>query len=57
MKTKITIASLLLLGSITVKAQKYDIKTAKTYAEISSKTDGTWEGRKYKGGTVFKNVD
>lgn len=57
MKTKITITSLLLLGSIVVSAQKYDIKTAKTYAEISSKTDGKWEGRKYKGGTVFKNVD
>ncbi|OXA78525.1 protein of unknown function [Flavobacterium aquidurense] len=57
MKTKITITSLLLLGSMVVSAQKYDIKTAKTYAEISSKTDGKWEGRKYKGGTVFKNVD
>ncbi len=57
MKTKITITSLLLLGSIAVSAQKYDIKTAKTYAEISAKTDGQWEGRKYKGGTVFKNVD
>lgn len=57
MKTKITITSLLLLGSIAVSAQKYDIKTAKTYAEISAKTDGVWEGRKYKGGTVFKNVD
>lgn len=57
MKTKIKITSLLLLASIAVSAQKYDIKTAKTYAEISSKTDGKWEGRKYKGGTVFKNVD
>ncbi|MFB3389628.1 DUF4861 family protein [Flavobacterium sp. LAR06] len=57
MKTKITITSLLLLGSMVVSAQKYDIKTAKTYAEISAKTDGKWEGRKYKGGTVFKNVD
>ncbi|MFZ0596753.1 MAG: DUF4861 family protein, partial [Flavobacterium sp.] len=57
MKTKITLATLLLVGITTVNAQKYDIKTAKTYAEISAKTDGKWEGRKYKGGTVFKNVD
>jgi hypothetical protein len=57
MKTKITIATFLLLGFSTVNAQKYDIKTAKTYAEISAKTDGKWENRKYIGGTVFKNVD
>lgn len=57
MKTKITIAALFLLGFSTVTAQKYDIKTAKTYAEISVKTDGKWEGRKYIGGTVFNNVD
>ena len=57
MKTKITIAILLLLGITAVKAQKYDMKTAKTYAEISAKTDGKWEARKYIGGTVFKNVD
>lgn len=44
-------------GLLTCKAQnKYDIKTAKTYAEISVKNDGKWEGRKYIGGT-FKNVD
>lgn len=57
MKTKITIAALALLGITAVNAQQYDIKTAKTYAEISAKTDGKWEGRKYIGGTVFKNVD
>ncbi|MEO7975905.1 DUF4861 family protein [Flavobacterium sp.] len=57
MKTKITIATLFLLVFSTVNAQKYDIKTAKTYAEISAKTDGKWENRKYIGGTVFKNVN
>lgn len=58
MKAIITISSALLLGFTSVKAQaKYDIKTAKTYAEISSKTDGKWEGRKYIGGTTFKNVE
>lgn len=57
MKTKITAAALFLIGLTSVNAQKYDIKTAKTYAEISAKTDGHWEGRKYKGGTTFKNVD
>ncbi|WP_264538021.1 DUF4861 domain-containing protein [Flavobacterium sp. N1736] len=57
MKTTIKIAALFLFGVTAVNAQKYDIKTAKTYAEISAKTDGKWEGRKYIGGTVFKNVD
>ncbi|AXB58266.1 DUF4861 family protein [Flavobacterium fluviale] len=57
MKAKITTAILFLAGITAVNAQKYDIKTNKTYAEISAKTDGKWEGRKYKGGTVFKNVD
>ncbi|MBP1222592.1 DUF4861 family protein [Flavobacterium sp. 1355] len=57
MKTKITAAILLLAGITTVNAQNYDIKKNKTYAEISAKTDGKWEGRKYIGGTVFKNVD
>ncbi|MDR6763263.1 hypothetical protein J2Y38_003482 [Flavobacterium sp. 2755] len=57
MKTKITAAALFLIGFTSVNAQKYDIKTAKTYAEISAKTDGHWEGRKYIGGTTFKNVD
>lgn len=40
MKTKITAAALFLIGLTSVNAQKYDIKTAKTYAEISAKTDG-----------------
>ncbi|MCV9933153.1 DUF4861 domain-containing protein [Flavobacterium sp. LS1R47] len=58
MKTVITLSAALILGFSSCKAQnKYDIKTAKTYAEISVKTDGKWEGRKYIGGTVFKNVD
>ncbi|SEO62037.1 protein of unknown function [Flavobacterium sp. CF108] len=57
MKTKITAAALFLIGFTSVNAQKYDIKTAKTYAEISAKTDGHWEGRKYIGGTTFNNVD
>jgi hypothetical protein len=57
MKTKITAAILLLAGITTINAQNYDIKKNKTYAEISVKTDGKWEGRKYIGGTVFKNVD
>ncbi|RUT72342.1 DUF4861 domain-containing protein [Flavobacterium cupreum] len=57
MKAKIKIATLFLLGFTAANAQKYDIKTAKTYAEISAKTDGKWEGRKYIGGTVFKNTD
>lgn len=57
MRTKITAAALFLIGFTSVNAQKYDIKTAKTYAEISAKTDGHWEGRKYIGGTTFKNVD
>jgi hypothetical protein len=57
MKAKITTAILFFAGLTALNAQKYDIKTNKTYAEISAKTDGKWEGRKYKGGTVFKNVD
>lgn len=57
MKTKITTAVLLFAGLTAINAQKYDVKTNKTYAEISVKTDGKWEGRKYKGGTVFKNVE
>ncbi|MBS7256605.1 DUF4861 family protein [Flavobacterium branchiicola] len=57
MKAKITAAILFLAGITAVNAQKYDIKKNKTYAEISAKTDGKWEARKYIGGTVFKNVD
>lgn len=57
MKTIITLSTVMAFGLLTCKAQnKYDIKTAKTYAEISVKNDGKWEGRKYIGGT-FKNVD
>lgn len=57
MKTVYTIAALLIAGFTAVNAQ---IKTnvpanAKTYAEISLKEGGKWEGRKYVGG-VFKNV-
>lgn len=57
MKAIITISSVLLLSFTAVNAQKYDVKTAKTYAEISVKTDGKWEDRKYIGGTTFNNVD
>ncbi|MDQ6471715.1 DUF4861 family protein [Flavobacterium sp. LHD-80] len=57
MKAKIKIATLFLLGFAVANAQKSDDKKAKTYAEVSAKTDGKWEGRKYIGGTVFKNVD
>jgi hypothetical protein len=58
MKTLITVSAALVFGLSACKAQKkYDIKTAKTYAELSVKTDGKWENRKYIGGTVFKNVD
>ncbi|MCD0468894.1 DUF4861 family protein [Flavobacterium sp. JAS] len=58
MKIVITLSAVLFFGLSACKAQnKYDIKTAKTYAELSVKTDGKWEGRKYIGGTVFKNVD
>lgn len=34
----------------------YDMKTAKTYAELSIKEGGHWEGREYIDGT-FKNVN
>jgi hypothetical protein len=57
MKTIITLSAIVILGLSNCKAQnKYDIKTAKTYAELSVKNDGKWEGRKYIGGTAFKNV-
>lgn len=57
MKTITKITAFFLIDLATATAQKVDVKTAKTYAEISAKTDGKWEGRKYIGGTVFKNVD
>lgn len=57
MKARIQIATLFLLGFTAANAQQYDIKKNKTYAEISAKTDGKWEARKYIGGTTFNNVD
>jgi hypothetical protein len=57
MKTIITLSTLVAFAFLSCKTQnRYDIKTAKTYAEISVKNDGKWEARKYIGGT-FKNVD
>ncbi|TDE05794.1 DUF4861 family protein [Flavobacterium sandaracinum] len=56
MKVLETLTLALVLGLSSCKAQdKYDINTAKSYAEISVKEGGKWEGRKYIGGT-FKNV-
>lgn len=56
MKTIVSLSVLLALGLSGCKAQdKYEISKAKTYAEISVKEGGKWEGRKYIGGT-FKNV-
>ena len=57
MKTIISLSAIVLLGFSSCKAQhEYNVKTAKSYAEISVKEGGTWEGRKYIGGT-FKNVE
>lgn len=53
MKTVKIIACFTLLGVLNSQAQKKN--DAKTYAEISVKEGGKWEGRKYIGGT-FKNV-
>ena len=57
MKTTKIIAALLLLSLASCQAQnnKTTSKNSKTYAEISVKEGGKWEGRKYIGGT-FKNV-
>lgn len=59
MKTAKYIA--LALFSLTAcKAQKKETSSAEkpfSYAEISVKTDGKWENRKYIGGSKFKNVD
>jgi len=57
MKTIIITASLILLSLVSCQAQKNKTttKTSKTYAEISVKEGGKWEGRKYIGGT-FKNI-
>lgn len=38
-----------------VSETSYNMKTAKTYAELSIKEGGHWEGREYIGGT-FKNI-
>jgi hypothetical protein len=53
----IKIASVIVLGCfVSCKAQeKQSTTTSKTYAEISVKEGGKWEGRKYIGGT-YKNV-
>ncbi|MCR5862088.1 DUF4861 domain-containing protein [Flavobacterium sp. J372] len=57
MKTLKIIAALLLVSYNGVHSQETSKKKqAKTYAEISVKEDGKWEGRKYIGGT-FKNVN
>jgi hypothetical protein len=51
------ISAFILLSLVSCKAQNNETanKTSKTYAEISVKEGGKWEGRKYIGGT-FKNV-
>lgn len=54
MKRVKIIACFTLLGVLNSQAQKKN--DAKTYAEISIKEGGKWEGRKYIGGT-FKNVE
>jgi hypothetical protein len=53
----IKIASVIILGClVSCKAQEKQLTTtSKTYAEISVKEGGKWEGRKYIDGT-FKNV-
>ncbi|WP_158729875.1 MULTISPECIES: DUF4861 family protein [unclassified Flavobacterium] len=54
MKNLKIIAGVFLLSSLATLAQKTH-NSRKTYAEISVKEGGKWEGRKYIGGT-FKNV-
>jgi len=57
MKATTLFSAAILIAFSNCKAQStYDISTAKSYAEISVKQGGKWEGRKYIGGT-FKNVD
>lgn len=69
MKTLNIIAIILIMSLFSCKIQvknsealtaekkgSYQIETAKTYAELSVKDGGYWEGRKYIGGT-FKNID
>lgn len=56
MRTMKSIAALVLVCQFSCVAQEKKMSnTAKTYAEISVKEGGKWEGRKYIGGT-FKNV-
>lgn len=55
-KTLFAAGSLALVMSCSiVKTPSLDSKNGKTYAEISQKEGGSWNGRKYSGGT-FKNV-
>lgn len=57
MKNVKLFTKLLLIGFTSINAQNNSIPSSntKTYAEISVKNDGKWEGSKYIGGT-FKNV-
>lgn len=56
MKTVIILAAVMIFGITNAQSVlKYDSKTAKSYAEVSVKEGGKWEGRKYIGGE-FKNV-
>ena len=57
MKTAQITAAIFLLSLASCQTQKNITPTenSKTYAEISVKEGGKWEGRKYIGGT-FKNV-
>lgn len=43
-------------SEVVVKEASYQMETAKTYAELSIKEGGHWEGREYIDGT-FKNVN
>ena len=55
-KTLFAVGSLALVMSCsTVKTSSIKSKNGKTYAEISQKEGGSWNGRKYSGGN-FKNV-
>jgi hypothetical protein len=56
MKIIKSIAAIALVSLFSCKAQEKQVAAkAKTYAEISVKEGGKWQGRKYIGGT-FKNV-
>jgi hypothetical protein len=57
MKIVKIVAGLFFITQFSCKAQqKHLTTTSKTYAEISVKEGGKWEGRKYIGGT-YKNVE